>query len=700
MRRNFFKYGRALALLGLAWLASENAVAALTNVGASSDTSKAYYQISYTGTPNFFRIFLDTDRSATTGYPISGIGANYMIENNSLYRYTGSKGSWAWASVRSSGMVKSTGLVKWTLARGDIGAPAALKLVAQVKPPVYTSAVISQTLTSIVSPTPTPTPAPSPTPTASSTLKPLNMSGVTLESGFAYIISQDFGTPGDASSLLTQSKLLLYENGTPIGPAHAAHVDIRNLGRGRFSHWGNSLRFSTSDNTNPLTNGRSYAYSVGPVVAPSPTPTPDPVATPTPTPTPAQSSTGTFYVSPSGNDANPGSASMPWRTIQKAANTVVAGNTVILMDGIYEEPSVKMSRSGTALQPIVFKAQNKWMAILSSVSGCNPGFSITASYIKVKDIRFWVSPRNVTCGIYTSSNVHIRAWNTRVGTISSPSTGSEGFGADGIKVDFAGRSEGVKSNQDYTIIENSEFGHSIELFGSKDSVVRNNVVSGQNQHRYSIFAKGGVRNAQIYGNTVYNKVPGGYGIIVGGSSCGDCAFDPVEKAEAYNSVAYNNVVINQSSGSMAGLLFQGAKDSAFFNNVVINGLLAMQVGGQDPTYRFPTTNPIFKNNIVVCNGGPLKTLGFGFSYSGTMTMDYNNFTNCSGTIAQGHNVAGSVVFVNANSDWHLQPGSPGIDTGTPVTFMGYDGVMLDLSRDKNGVIRSAPWDLGIYNVIP
>jgi hypothetical protein len=41
-------------------------------------------------------------------------------------------------------------------------------------------------------------------------------------------------------------------------------------------------------------------------------------------PTPAPSGP-TYYVSASGNDANAGSLSAPWRTIQKAANTLVAG---------------------------------------------------------------------------------------------------------------------------------------------------------------------------------------------------------------------------------------------------------------------------------------------------------------------------------------------------------------------------------------
>jgi hypothetical protein len=57
------------------------------------------------------------------------------------------------------------------------------------------------------------------------------------------------------------SRLRLYEDGRPLGPAHSAHSDIRSLGQGRFSHWGPTVYFSTSDNSDPRTNGRRYSVS-------------------------------------------------------------------------------------------------------------------------------------------------------------------------------------------------------------------------------------------------------------------------------------------------------------------------------------------------------------------------------------------------------------------------------------------------------
>jgi hypothetical protein len=62
--------------------------------------------------------------------------------------------------------------------------------------------------------------------------------------------------------------LRIFENGTELSPAHASHAIISSTGRGAFSHWMNSdgtleLYFSSSDNTNPKTNGRTYTYRIG-----------------------------------------------------------------------------------------------------------------------------------------------------------------------------------------------------------------------------------------------------------------------------------------------------------------------------------------------------------------------------------------------------------------------------------------------------
>lgn len=74
-------------------------------------------------------------------------------------------------------------------------------------------------------------------------------------------------TKGDSGESSSTSILILLENMQPLGPAHSKHSDIQNLGRGRFSHWDDGDRhhlfFSTSDNSDPRTNGRRYMVAIG-----------------------------------------------------------------------------------------------------------------------------------------------------------------------------------------------------------------------------------------------------------------------------------------------------------------------------------------------------------------------------------------------------------------------------------------------------
>jgi hypothetical protein len=71
--------------------------------------------------------------------------------------------------------------------------------------------------------------------------------------------------PGDSSTDPNISTLILLEDGVCLGPAHATHRHIREQGRGLFSHWHETLYFSTSDNSDPGRNGREYQVFAFPI---------------------------------------------------------------------------------------------------------------------------------------------------------------------------------------------------------------------------------------------------------------------------------------------------------------------------------------------------------------------------------------------------------------------------------------------------
>ena len=56
-----------------------------------------------------------------------------------------------------------------------------------------------------------------------------------------------------------RSRLTLFEDGQALPYAHSAHDDIRDIGAGRYSHWGDAVFFSSSDNSDPAKNGRRYS---------------------------------------------------------------------------------------------------------------------------------------------------------------------------------------------------------------------------------------------------------------------------------------------------------------------------------------------------------------------------------------------------------------------------------------------------------
>lgn len=82
----------------------------------------------------------------------------------------------------------------------------------------------------------------------------------TRERGYAWVapLKQSADT-ADTNEQPKRSHLMLYEDGVLLGFRHALHVHIRDYGAGRYSHWNDTLIFSTTDNSDPNTNGRQYS---------------------------------------------------------------------------------------------------------------------------------------------------------------------------------------------------------------------------------------------------------------------------------------------------------------------------------------------------------------------------------------------------------------------------------------------------------
>ncbi len=83
-----------------------------------------------------------------------------------------------------------------------------------------------------------------------------------------------------------------------------------------------------------------------------------------------------YYVAKDGNDGNDGlSPTTAWATIQKAADTLMPGETVMVLPGDYMNLKVIVTRSGADGAPIVFQAQG---------TVTTQGFIVSADYITIR----------------------------------------------------------------------------------------------------------------------------------------------------------------------------------------------------------------------------------------------------------------------------------------------------------------------------
>lgn len=80
--------------------------------------------------------------------------------------------------------------------------------------------------------------------------------------GVAWKATQKSATLADTPDAPRRSTLLLWEDNAPLAYPHGRIHDIVEYGHGRYSHGNDGIIFSTSDNSDPNTNGKKYTFTV------------------------------------------------------------------------------------------------------------------------------------------------------------------------------------------------------------------------------------------------------------------------------------------------------------------------------------------------------------------------------------------------------------------------------------------------------
>jgi hypothetical protein len=89
-----------------------------------------------------------------------------------------------------------------------------------------------------------------------------------------------------------------------------------------------------------------------------------------------------YFVSVDGENNSTGDFDRPFKTIQKGANMLDVGDTLIVKSGIYRENQIKIKKSGYAKKPIIIKAEKSGTVFLygtrekERVDGGGVGFFI------------------------------------------------------------------------------------------------------------------------------------------------------------------------------------------------------------------------------------------------------------------------------------------------------------------------------------
>jgi VCBS repeat-containing protein len=409
------------------------------------------------------------------------------------------------------------------------------------------------------------------------------------------------------------------------------------------------------------------------------------------------SSGNTYYVATTGSDTGTGTSASPWKTIQKAANTVQAGDTVRIKAGTYSE-QVTVKTSGTSTNYITFTsddAANK--AIVTSSGSGGTIYIADKNYNRIQNLQ--IRNTGASAAVYLQGNA--------IGNIVENdilSCTSDDWWAGGVYV----VGEGLATGPSYTIISgntitttaNGNNGpNAIMLDESGGStVIRNNTISGGFFDGISgcpnFGVKGGPRfNTYIYGNNISNVNDDGIEVEGGGLNCAVWGNTLKNTAIGIGSapciIGPLYIFRNTVNGTSASGIKLGSSSNGFvyyFHNVIYNiGDANVATSGSD----YVVSNIIFRNNIFQYSQGNGYVIEDSSS-TGLLNFDYDSlytersdvqikwkgsqrtFAYFVSTIQQEtHGRFGEVTFTNAASNnFALPSGSPCIDKG--VVLAGFN----------------------------
>lgn len=402
-----------------------------------------------------------------------------------------------------------------------------------------------------------------------------------------------------------------------------------------------------------------------------------------------------------GNDGNDGSFSSPWKTIQHAADTLEAGDTVYIKAGVYHEYINPWSgmNSGTQNNWITYTNYQNDEVIIDGTGGSSDWTGIlkmdNQEYIRIDNIHF---RNSCSHGILIhddsgdSSNIVIS--NCTFSNCSDSAIDIKGYHAKLCDVLVENNIIVDTQNGWNDIGEPSD--ESITLSNVDRFIVRNNVM--YDNHKISIDAKSGSQNGLIYNNRIDTTGSwvcqwGTQGIYV------DAQDLTCKNISIFNNIVWGNGTgfefATEQGGSLSDIrvynnIYNGSNNGfqindhtsvpgshlktnfSFVNNVCSDDTsICVQITDKDSSFNNLTIrNNIFCGSIGINIGSDLDLSDH--------NVDHNLFDTSSGSDYYGSfSVISAPLFLNPDiGNYSLQPNSPAIDAGisTYAPTVDFNGV--------------------------
>ena len=409
-----------------------------------------------------------------------------------------------------------------------------------------------------------------------------------------------------------------------------------------------------------------------------------------------------YFVNPSGNDSNTGrSESSAFRTIQRASNVSIAGDTILVMNGTYTNDCadcyvVGITRSGTATNWITYKAYPGHNPVLKFNGWA--GFKVMhgASYIEISGFEIIGNAANITLDYALSQK----------NNGSNPLTTGAGIAIDG-------RSGGHPHH--IRILKNRVHdcgGGGIGAIQSDYITFSNNEV--YNNAWYSPYAESGIGTLQSWN---YDDSPGYRIVITGNKVYNNRSYVPwLNTGEMSDG---NGIIIDDGKNTQNGSTLGAYKGRTLVANNIsfgnggsgIHSYLSERVdiinntaymNNQTPGLNYgeifanASGDVTIMNNILVAS--PNKAANSNWNNTG-LTYDYNVIFGGSTIAVKGpHDLVLDPQFIAPSlnplsANFRLTSSSPAINNGVDWAGIGVD-------FEGNVRPTSGAYDRGAYEYQP